>query len=87
MVVNASSWSILMTQELFLCRVIIAQNIWSIESFPLNFTTLTIYITAMQNDQLWKSILEDIFEDFLTFFYPETEQMFDFARGFIEIQI
>ena len=37
----------------------------------------------MQNDQLWKSILEDVFEDFLTFFYPETEQMFDFSSGFV----
>lgn len=37
----------------------------------------------MQNDKLWKLILEDVFEDFLTFFYPETEQMFDFGRGFV----
>jgi hypothetical protein len=37
----------------------------------------------MQNDQLWKAILEDVFEDFLTFFYPETEQMFDFSQGLV----
>jgi hypothetical protein len=32
-----------------------------------------------KNDLLWKSILEDVFEDFLTFFYPESAQIFDFA--------
>ena len=35
-----------------------------------------------KNDILWKSILEDVFEDFLTFFYPESAQIFDFERGF-----
>jgi len=36
-----------------------------------------------KNDILWKSILEDVFEDFLTFFYPDSEEIFDFEKGFI----
>lgn len=35
-----------------------------------------------KKDILWKSILEDVFEDFLTFFYPESEEIFDFEKGF-----
>jgi hypothetical protein len=35
-----------------------------------------------RNDILWKSILEDIFDDFLKFFFPDAEILFDMERGF-----
>jgi hypothetical protein len=35
-----------------------------------------------RNDILWKSILEDIFDDFLRFFFPDAEALFDFEKGF-----
>ncbi|SEJ77685.1 Putative transposase, YhgA-like [Dyadobacter sp. SG02] len=34
------------------------------------------------NDILWKSILEDIFDDFLKFFFPNAETLFDLEKGF-----
>ncbi|OJV12367.1 MAG: hypothetical protein BGO21_06375 [Dyadobacter sp. 50-39] len=33
-----------------------------------------------RDDTLWKSILEDIFEDFLIFFYPDAGSFFDFRK-------
>jgi predicted transposase/invertase (TIGR01784 family) len=33
-------------------------------------------------DKLWKGIIEDLFEDFLCFFYPDADQTFDFSKGF-----
>ncbi len=33
-----------------------------------------------RNDYLWKGILEDIFEDFLRFMYPDADKIFDFTR-------
>lgn len=35
-----------------------------------------------RDDTLWKSILEDIFEDFLLFFYPDACSFFDFSKDF-----
>ncbi|MCF2516537.1 Rpn family recombination-promoting nuclease/putative transposase [Dyadobacter sp. CY351] len=35
-----------------------------------------------RNDILWKSILEDTFEDFLRFFFPEADDVFDFSKDF-----
>jgi predicted transposase/invertase (TIGR01784 family) len=35
-----------------------------------------------RDDSLWKAILEDIFDDFLTFFYPNADDIFDFSKGF-----
>jgi len=35
-----------------------------------------------RNDLLWKAILEDIFDDFLLFFFPGNVHEFDFERGF-----
>jgi predicted transposase/invertase (TIGR01784 family) len=35
-----------------------------------------------RNDILWKSALEDLFDDFLRFFYPDADQLFDIERGF-----
>jgi predicted transposase YdaD len=35
-----------------------------------------------RDDTLWKSILEDVFEDFLNFFYFNADEIFDFKRGF-----
>jgi hypothetical protein len=30
-----------------------------------------------RNDILWKAALEDLFDDFLRFFYPDADQLFD----------
>ena len=35
-----------------------------------------------KDDMLWKGILEDVFDDFLTFFDPEAEQFYDFNKKF-----
>jgi len=35
-----------------------------------------------RNDLLWKGVLEDLFDDFLRFFYPEADRLFDFEKGF-----
>ncbi|MFW5879723.1 MAG: hypothetical protein ACOCUV_02755 [bacterium] len=34
-----------------------------------------------KNDLLWKSILEQVFEDFILFFYPASKEIFDFEQG------
>lgn len=39
--------------------------------------------TRRTDDQLWKSILETVFSDFLLFFYPDAEKIFDFSKGFV----
>src|ERR1700733_4710174 len=42
-----------------------------------------IFFTAMKrNDLLWKATLEDLFDDFLRFFYPDADELFDLSRGF-----
>ena len=35
-----------------------------------------------KDDSLWKAILEDVFDDFLWFFYPDADKLFDFKKGF-----
>ena len=35
-----------------------------------------------RNDILWKGILEDLFADFLRFFYTNADEIFDIDRGF-----
>jgi len=35
-----------------------------------------------RNDILWKAALEDLFDDFLRFFYPEADELFDLEKGF-----
>lgn len=35
-----------------------------------------------RDDLLWKAILEDVFDDFLQFFYEDADQIFDISRGF-----
>jgi predicted transposase YdaD len=35
-----------------------------------------------RNDILWKGALEDLFDDFLRFFYPDADRLFDMKRGF-----
>ncbi len=35
-----------------------------------------------RDDSLWKAILEDIFDDFLRFFIPNADDLFDMERGF-----
>ncbi len=45
--------------------------------------TCFLYFGGMQKyDILWKAILEDIFEDFLRFFFPDADDIFDFSKGF-----
>jgi len=34
-----------------------------------------------RDDILWKSILEDVFDDFLRFFIPDADHLFDLSRG------
>jgi hypothetical protein len=36
-----------------------------------------------RDDTLWKAILEDIFDDFLRFFIPDADAIFDMERGFV----
>ncbi len=35
-----------------------------------------------RDDTLWKAILEDLFDDFLVFFFKEEAKLFDLGRGF-----
>jgi predicted transposase/invertase (TIGR01784 family) len=35
-----------------------------------------------RNDLLWKGVLEDLFDDFLRFFYTEADKLFDLDKGF-----
>ena len=35
-----------------------------------------------QNDLLWKAALEDLFDDFLLFFYPNAGNLFNLEKGF-----
>src|SRR6202012_3238708 len=35
-----------------------------------------------RNDELWKSTLEDLFDDFLRFFFPDADKLFDMRRSF-----
>jgi predicted transposase/invertase (TIGR01784 family) len=34
------------------------------------------------DDRLWKGILENVFDDFLKFFFPESVDLFDLGKGF-----
>ncbi len=36
----------------------------------------------LRNDSLWKGVLEEFFADFLRFFYPNANEIFDFNRKF-----
>jgi len=36
-----------------------------------------------RDDSLWKAILEDVFDDFLKFFFKEDARLFDFEKGFV----
>src|ERR1700712_1054605 len=35
-----------------------------------------------RDDTLWKGILENIFDDFLRFFFKDADILFDFEKGF-----
>ena len=35
-----------------------------------------------RNDILWKGILENIFADFLSFFFEDSDNLFDLGKGF-----
>jgi hypothetical protein len=40
-------------------------------------------VTIMKKDDtLWKSLLEDIFDDLLRYLYPDADEIFDMERGF-----
>lgn len=34
-----------------------------------------------RDDSLWKAILEDVFDDFLRFFFPNADDLFDLSKG------
>ena len=36
-----------------------------------------------RDDSLWKAILEDVFDDFLVFFFKKDAHLFDFDKGFV----
>ncbi len=36
-----------------------------------------------RDDELWKGILDDVFEDFLRFFFPNADELFDFKKKFV----
>lgn len=36
-----------------------------------------------RDDELWKGILDDTFEDFLRFFFPNADELFDFKKKFV----
>jgi hypothetical protein len=35
-----------------------------------------------RKDILWKGMLEVVFEDFLLFFFPDAERLYDLDKGF-----
>ena len=35
-----------------------------------------------RDDALWKGLIEDLFDDFLRFYFPESVNLFDFNRKF-----
>ena len=35
-----------------------------------------------RNDTLWKGILENVYEDFLRFFFKDADKLFDIEKGF-----
>ncbi len=35
-----------------------------------------------RDDTLWKAILENVFDDFLRFFFPDADEQFDMSKGF-----
>jgi len=39
-------------------------------------------MTPKARDLLWKGIIEDLFADFLRFFYTRADEIFDMERGF-----
>jgi hypothetical protein len=36
-----------------------------------------------RDDSLWKAILEDVFDDFLYFFFENAADLFDMEKGFV----
>jgi hypothetical protein len=49
-----------------------------LSNFRFNLNTPNM----QRNDILWKAALEDLFHDFLRFFYPEADDLFDLGKGF-----
>jgi len=43
---------------------------------------LPLLMTPKAKDILWKGIIEDLFADFLRFFYAGADEIFDMERGF-----
>ncbi|MCU0469742.1 MAG: Rpn family recombination-promoting nuclease/putative transposase [Arcicella sp.] len=40
-------------------------------------------MVEISRDILWKGIIEDLFEFFICYFYPESDTLFDFTKGFV----
>ncbi|SMC97441.1 hypothetical protein [Pedobacter nyackensis] len=38
---------------------------------------------ARRDDELWKGILADVFDDFLRFFFPDADDVFNLKRKFV----
>lgn len=53
------------------------------EPTPEFSPTKTKKAVPRKDDILWKSLLEDLFEDFLCFLMPDAAQQFDFSKGFV----
>jgi len=59
-------------------------NIFLVSCLYNNYNIQTLlYLSGMKRDDtLWKAILEDVFDDFLVFFFKEQAELFDLERGF-----
>lgn len=51
-------------------------------SLVLRYLIFIKTATMKRDDTLWKGILEDVFDDFLRFYYHNADKLFDMARGF-----
>jgi hypothetical protein len=43
---------------------------------------LALLLMRRKDDLLWKGLLEDVFDDFLRFIFPDAGQLFDMQKGF-----
>jgi predicted transposase/invertase (TIGR01784 family) len=50
----------------------------------MGFISKSFFIFKLMhtNDSLWKGILEDVFDDFLRFFFKDADKLFDMGKGF-----
>lgn len=38
---------------------------------------------AKKDDAIWKAVFEDVFADFLRFFFPDADELFNMKKGFV----